>query len=316
MLGIALAALVMSTTASAQYPTKPIRLFVPAAAGDGTDIVARLLAHQLTESLGQTLVVENRPGAGGSIAAAVVAAAAPDGHTLMLANGSSHGVTPGLYPHLPYDTLTDFAAITLIAVSPNLLVVNPNTPAVDIASFLAWVRANPGKVDVASAGNGSLSHLSVEMLRSLGHLSIVNVGYKSAALALNDLAAGQVAAMIINIPSTLALVKAGKLRAIATTSATRTSLMPDLPTLAEAGLTGAETLAWFGLVAPARTPVAILRRLQSETARALARPELREQLHSMGAEPVGNSPEAFANFMKSEITKYTKVIHEAGIKVE
>ena len=234
----------------------------------------------------------------------------------MLANGSSHGVTPGLYPKLPYDTLKDFAAVTMIASSPNLLVVNPSLPARTIAEFLAYARANPGKVNVASAGNGSLSHLSVEMLKSLGRIDIVNVGYKGAAPALNDLVAGQVAAMIINIPSTLPLVKAGKLRALAATSAGRTQLMPELPTLAEAGLTGYETLAWFGLVAPAKTPPEVIARLQSETAKVLVRPDVRAQLTNLGAEPSGNSSEAFAAFMQSEVSKYSRVIREAGIKVE
>ncbi len=308
--------LFICTSALAQYPNRPIRLIVPATAGDGSDVLARLVGRHLADALGQPIVIENRPGAGGSIAGAAVATAAPDGYTLMLANGSSHGVTPGLYPKLPYDTLKDFAAVTMIASSPNLLVVNPSLPASTIAEFLAYARANPGKVNVASAGNGSLSHLSVEMLKSLGRIDIVNVGYKGAAPALNDLVAGQVAAMIINIPSTLPLVKAGKLRALAATSAGRTQLMPELPTLAEAGLTGYETLAWFGLVAPAKTPPEVIARLQSETAKVLARPDVRAQLANLGAEPSGNSSEAFAAFMQAEVTKYSRVIREAGIKVE
>ncbi|MCX7153869.1 MAG: tripartite tricarboxylate transporter substrate binding protein, partial [Proteobacteria bacterium] len=281
--------LFICTSALAQYPNRPIRLIVPATAGDGSDVLARLVGRHLADALGQPIVIENRPGAGGSIAGAAVATASPDGYTLMLANGSSHGVTPGLYPKLPYDTLKDFAAVTMIASSPNLLVVNPSLPASTIAEFLAYARANPGKVNVASAGNGSLSHLSVEMLKSLGRIDIVNVGYKGAAPALNDLVAGQVAAMIINIPSTLPLVKAGKLRALAATSAGRTQLMPELPTLAEAGLTGYETLAWFGLVAPAKTPPEVIARLQSETAKVLVRPDVRAQLTNLGAEPSGNS---------------------------
>ena len=313
---LAVLALILATGALAQYPNRPIRLVVPATAGDGSDVLARLVGRHLSEALGQPIVIENRPGAGGSIAGAAVATAAPDGYTLMLANGSSHGVTPGLYPKLPYDTLKDFAAVTMIASSPNLLVVNPSLPANTIAEFLAYARANPGKINIASAGNGSLSHLSVEMLKSLGRIDIVNVGYKGAAPALNDLVAGQVAAMIINIPSTLPLVKAGKLRALAATNAARTQLMPELPTLAEAGLTGYETLAWFGLVAPTKTPPEVIAKLQSETAKVLARPDVRAQLANMGAEPSGNSSKAFAAYMQSEVTKYGRVIREAGIKVE
>ena len=311
-----LLALAFGAAALAQYPARPIRLIVPATAGDGSDVLARLVGRHLSDALGQPVVIENRPGAGGSIAAAIVATAAPDGHTLMLANGSSHGVTPGLYPKLPYDTLKDFAAITMIASSPNLLVVNPSFPAHTIAEFLAYARANPGRINIASAGNGSLSQLSVEMLKGLGRIDLVNVGYKGAAPALNDLVAGQVQAMIINIPSTLPLVKAGKLRALAATSARRTPLLPDLPTLAEAGLSAYETLAWFGLVAPANTPPAVIAKLQSETAKVLARSDMREQLAGMGAEASGNTPAAFAAFMQSEISKYGRVIREAGIKPE
>jgi len=313
---LAALALVFCSAALAQYPTRPIRLVVPSTAGDGSDVLARLVAKHLSDALGQPIVIENRPGAGGSIAGAAVASAAPDGYTLMLANGSSHGVTPGLYPKLPYDTLKDFSAVTMIASSPNLLVVNPSLPANTIAEFLGYARANPGKINIASAGNGSLSHLSVEMLKSFGRIDIVNIGYKGAAPALNDLVAGQVSGMIINIPSTLPLIKAGKLRALAATSAKRTALMPEVPTLAEAGLAGYETLAWFGLVAPAKTPAEVIARLQTETARVLARPDVRAQLTNMGAEPSGNSPEAFAAFMQSEVAKYSRVIREAGIKVE
>ncbi len=313
----------LSGTAQAQgnastgsWPTKPLRLFVPSTAGDGSDVLARLVTRPLGEALGQTFVIENRPGAGGSIAAVAMLGAAADGYTLMLGNGSSHGVTPGLYPRLPYDTLRDFTAVTLIATSPNLLLVHPSLPVRSMAEFLSYVRANPGKLNIASAGNGSLSHLSVELLRSQGQLELVNVGYKGAAPALNDLVAGQVNAMIINIPSALTLLQAGKLRALASTSARRTSLMPELPTLAESGLPGYDTVAWFGLVAAAKTPPEMVARLHAETQKVLARPELREQLARLGAEPATLSSEAFAGFMRNEVTKYSKIIRDAGIKVE
>ncbi len=311
-----LVSLVPQGDARAQYPTRALRLLVPAGPGDGTDVVARLVARPLADALGQPVVIENRPGAGGSIAGAQLSTAPADGHTLMLVNGSSHGVTPGLYANLPYDSVRDTAPISLIAVSPNLLVVNPAHPATTLAEFLAWARSHPGKADIASAGNGSLSHLSVEMFRRQAQIDAVNVGYKAAAPALTDLMAGQVSAMIINIPSTLALVKAGRLRALASTGSRRTPLLPDVPTLAEGGLAGYETLAWFGLAAPARTPVAIVQRLNAEMLRTLARADIREQLATTGAEPAGGTPEAFGAFIQAEITKYTRVIRESGIRVE
>jgi tripartite-type tricarboxylate transporter receptor subunit TctC len=301
---------------SQQYPTKPVRLVVPATAGDGSDVLGRLVGRHLGEALGQSVVIENRPGAGGSIAGAAVVTSAPDGYTLMLANGSSHSVTPALYPKLPYDTMRDFSPVSLLAVSPNLLVVHPSVPAANIGEFLAYARANPGKLNIAAAGNGSLSHLSVELFRSMAKIDIVNVGYKGAAPALNDLVAGQVSAVIINIPSTLALVQAGKLRALAVTSAKRTALLPDLPTLSEAGLAGYDTIAWFGLAAPAKTPDEVVRRLNAETVKVMARPDVRESLVRLGAEASTNTPEQFAGFMRTELAKYAKIIKDAGIKVE
>ena len=311
-------ALVLAAGAAAaqeKFPSRPLRIVVGFGAGSATDILSREVAVKMADRWNQGVVVDNRPGAGAVIASEMLARASADGHTLAMVS-LGHAFNPSYLAKLPYDTLKDFAAVTMIASSPNLLVVNPSLPASTIAEFLAYARANPGKVNVASAGNGSLSHLSVEMLKSLGRIDIVNVGYKGAAPALNDLVAGQVAAMIINIPSTLPLVKAGKLRALAATSAGRTQLMPELPTLAEAGLTGYETLAWFGLVAPAKTPPEVIARLQSETAKVLVRPDVRAQLTNLGAEPSGNSSEAFAAFMQSEVSKYSRVIREAGIKVE
>jgi len=315
-LGLSGTAQAQGNATASSWPAKPIRLFVPSTAGDGSDVLARLVTRPLGEALGQSFVIENRPGAGGSIAAAAMLGAAADGYTLMLGNGSSHGVTPGLYPRLPYDTLRDFAAVALIATSPNLLLVHPSLPTRNMAEFLSYVRANPGKLNIASAGNGSLSHLSVELFRSQGQLDLVNVGYKGAAPALNDLVAGQVNAMIINIPSALTLVQSGKLRALASTGARRTSLMPELPTLSESGLPGYDTVAWFGLVAGAKTPPEVIARLHAETQKVLARPELRDQLARLGAEPASLSSEAFASFMRSEVTKYSKIIRDAGIKVE
>ena len=312
----ALIAVAVTPSAVAQYPTKPIRIVVPATAGDGSDVLARTVGQELTNLLGQTIIVENRPGAGGSVAADVVAKAAPDGYTLMLANGSSHGVTPSLYPRLPYDTLRDFAPVTLIGTAPNALVVGTSLPAANFAEFAAYVRARPGRLNIASAGNGSLSHLAGEWLKSAAAIDMVHVPYRGATPALADLVSGQTAAMVINIPTIQPLLRAGKLRVLATTGAKRAVSLPDVPTIAESGLRGYETVAWFGLVAPAKTPTDIVNRLASDTARALAAPAVRERLIAFGAEPVGNTPAEFGLFIRGEIAKYAKIIRDANVKVD
>ena len=308
--------LLASAPASAQYPAKPVRIVVPSTAGDGSDVLARTLAKALGESLGQTFLIENKPGAGGSIGADVVAKAAPDGYTLFLGNGSSHGVTPSLYARLPYDSINDFAPVALIATAANLLVVNAGLPVSTYADFARLAREQPGKVTIASAGNGSLSHLSVELLKSTARIDLLHVPYKGAAPGVTDVTGGQVQAMIINIPTVMPLVKAGKLKALAVTSAKRAVSLPEVPTLAESGLAGYETLAWFGFLAPARTPPEVLATLHREVQKALAKPEVREALARLGAEPSGIGPAEFAGFIKSEIAKYAKVIKDAGIKVD
>jgi tripartite-type tricarboxylate transporter receptor subunit TctC len=300
----------------AQYPTRPVRIVVPATAGDGSDLLARTLAKAMSESMAQPFVIENRPGAGGSIGAAVVAKSVSDGYTLFLGNGSSHGVTPGLYARLPYDTVNDFAPIALIATAANVLVVGSDVPVTSYADFARLAREQPGRITIASAGNGSLSHLSVELLRSMARLDLLHVPYKGAAPGIADVAGGQVQAMIINIPSVMPLVKAGKLKALAATSASRPSSLPEVPTLAESGVSGYETLAWFGLLAPAKTPPEIVTSLHAEVQKALARPEVRETLARLGSEASGMGPGDFRTFIGSEIAKYSQVIKDAGIKVE
>jgi tripartite-type tricarboxylate transporter receptor subunit TctC len=313
---VAGAALLMCALAQAQYPARPVKIVVPSTAGDGSDVLARTLAKAIAESVGQQFVIENKPGAGGSIGADAVAKAAADGYTLFLGNGSSHGVTPGLYPRLPYDSVGDFAPIALISTAANVLVVGAGVPAASYADFARLAREQPGRVTIASAGNGSLSHLSVELLRSMGRLDLLHVPYKGAAPGIADVAGGQVQAMIINIPSVMPLVKAGKLKALAATSARRPASLPEVPTLAESGVAGYETLAWFGLLAPARTAPDIVAALQREVQKALVRPEVRETLARLGAEASGLGPADFLAFIKSEIAKYGKVIKDAGIKVE
>ena len=300
----------------AQAPSKPVRLVVPAPAGDGSDVLARAIAQEMSAGLGQPVLIENRPGAGGSIASDMVAKAAPDGHTLILGNGSSHGVTPSLYPRLPYDTLKDFAPITLVATAPNVLVVSASLPVSNVREFIAHAKTRPGQLHIASGGNGSLSHLSAELFKSMAGVDLVHVPYKGAAPGLTDLAAGQVAAMIINIPSAQGLLKSGRLKALATTGQQRAAALPEVPTLDESGLKGYETTSWFALLAPARTPAAAIDRLQGETAKALATPAVRERLATMGLTPVGNTPAQFDAFMRAEIAKYAKVIKDAGVKID
>ena len=309
-------ALLFSALVHAQYPTRPVKIVVPSTAGDGSDLLARTLAKAMSESMGQQFVIENKPGAGGSIGAVVVAKAAPDGYTLFLGNGSSHGVTPGLYARLPYDTLNDFAPIALIATAANVLVVGSDVPVASYADFARLAREQPGRVTIASAGNGSLSHLSVELLRATARLDLLHVPYKGAAPGIADVAGGQVQAMIINIPSVMPLVKAGKLKALAATSAKRPTSLPEVPTLAESGVAGYETLAWFGLLAPAKTPPEITTALHREVQKALARPDVRETLARLGSEASGMGPGDFQAFIKSEIAKYGKVIKDAGIKAD
>lgn len=309
-------ALLEPTIAAAQYPTKPVRIVVPSTAGDGSDILARTLAKALGESLNQQFVIENKPGAGGSIGADAVAKAAPDGYTLFLGNGSSHGVTPSLYARLPYDSILDFAPVSLLSTAANVLVVGAAVPVASYADFSRVAREAPGRTTIASAGNGSLSHLSVELLKSSAKMDLLHVPYKGAAPGVADVAGGQVQAMIINIPTVMPLIKAGKLKALAVTSAKRAASLPDVPTLAESGLTGYETLAWFGVLAPARTPPEIIATLHREIQKALARQDVRDTLARLGSEPSGMAPAEFSVFMKSEIAKYGKIIKDAGIKVE
>jgi tripartite-type tricarboxylate transporter receptor subunit TctC len=306
----------VTTLAAAQYPDKPVKLVVPATAGDGSDLLARALAKSLGDALGQPFIVDNKPGAGGSIGANMVAKSPANGYTLFLANGSSHGVTPGLYSKLPYDSVQDFSPIALIATAPNLLVVNTATGLQSYADFVRLARQQPGKVTIASAGSGSLSHLSSELLKSSAGIDLLHVPYKGAAPAMTDLMGGQIQSMIINIPTVLPFIRSGKLKPLAVTSAKRSPELPDVPTLAESGLTGYETVAWFGLLAPANTPPQIVQQLQAQVQKSLLQPDIRDTLARMGADASGLGSRDFATFIKSEIAKYSAVIKSAGIKVD
>jgi tripartite-type tricarboxylate transporter receptor subunit TctC len=306
-----------ATGASAQgFPTKPIRIVVPFPAGGTTDVLARAAAQKLTETLGQPAVVDNRPGAGGNIGAELVAKSAPDGYTLLMGTVGTHAINPGLYPKLPYDHVKDFAPVILVAGVPNVLVVNPSLPVNSVQELVAYAKANPGKLNFASSGNGTSIHLSAELFKLMAGVQMTHVPYKGSAPALQELVGGQVQLMFDNLPSSLALIKAGKLKALAVTSKERAPALPDVPTIAESGLPGYDASSWFGLLAPAGTPPPAIARLNGEIAKWLATPEAREKLLAQGANAAGGTPEDFARFIAAETAKWQKVVKESGAKVD
>ena len=310
-----MAAIAFSAQA-ADYPEKPIRLLVPAAPGGGADFVARILGVKLTEALGQTVVVENRAGASGTIAADNAAKSAADGYTLLMGQSTSVVIAPHLYKKLGYDTLRDLAPVTLVAQVPNILVVHPSVPARTVSEFIALARAQPELLNYGSSGNGAPSHLAGEMFKSATGVKMVHVPYKGAGLAVNGLIAGEIQVMFAPIVAVLPQVKAGRLRALAVTSAARSAAAPELPTLAESGLPGYEISSWFGLFAPANTPAPVIERLYRETAKALQSPDVRERFAREGAEPVGSSPADFTGYVRAEYAKYTRIVRDSGIKAD
>jgi len=310
------AALVAPGEAPAQgYPTKSIRLVAPSTPGDAPDVIARLVAERLSAALGQQVVVENRPGAGGVVGSEIVAKSAPDGYTLIMGNAGSHGINAAVYSKLPYDILKDFAPVSQIAVAPNIFVVNPGLPVTTIPEFIAYAKARPGQLSYASGGNGSSSHMSMELLKSMAGIDVVHVPYKGSTPALTDVISGQDAVMSVNMPPAVPHVKSGRLRALAVTTRSRTPSMPDLPTVAES-LPGYETVAWFGVLAPAGTPKDVINRLSAEIAKIARSPDMRERLEGMGAEPVGSTPEEFGAVMARDIAKWTALAKSVGIKID
>ena len=298
------------------YPTKPIRLVVPFPPGGATDILARDVAQKLTESWGQAVVVDNRPGAGANIGTELVAKSAPDGYTLLMGTVGTHAINPSLYAKLPYDHVKDFAPVILVAGVPNVLVVNPALPVNSVAELIAYAKANPGKLNFASSGSGTSIHLSGELFKVMAGVEMVHVPYKGSAPAVQDLIGGQVQLMFDNLPPSLPQIKAGKLRALAVTSAARAPALPDVPTMAEAGLPGFEASSWFGILAPTGTPPAIVAKLNAEIAKWLATPEAKEKLAKQGANAAGGSPEDFAKHIAAETAKWAKVVKDSGAKVD
>ena len=297
------------------YPVRAVRIVVPFAAGATNDIVARLFARKFSEQTKQPFVVENRAGGSGIPGAEFVAKSAPDGYTLLLGNTSLLGIHVSLYSKLPYDP-RDFAPVSVLAISPSALVVHPSVPAKSASELIAHAKASPGKLNYASAGNGTPFHLSAELFKAQTGTNMVHVPYKGAAPALSDLLAGEVQLMFDNIPSVLPHIRSGKVRAIATTGATRLSLLPEVPTLAEAGFKNAQSVSWFAIVAPKGTPKDIIARLHAEIVKAESQADVRQRLYELGAEPVGNSPEEAAEHIRAEIAKWEKVIKESGAKAD
>jgi tripartite-type tricarboxylate transporter receptor subunit TctC len=295
------------------YPVRPVKIIVPLAAGGGVDIVARSLAAKLTEQFKQPFIVENRPGAFTNIGSDAVAKAAPDGYTLLMAS-PSNTVNGSLFKNLPYDTLRDFTPVSQIAYGPLALVVNPSVPARTLPELIALAKASPGKVSYASSGNGSSQHLAGELLRGAAKVELIHVSYKGGAPALIDLMGERVDFMFNNTLEVLPHLKSGKLRAIAVTSARRTDVLPDVPTVAESGYPGFEATVWWGLLAPAGTPREIVNALQREVTRAMQTAELQERFKGMGAEIVASSPDDFGKFLRTEIDKWARVIKDAGIR--
>ena len=317
MMALSAAALARPGLAFADtWPAKPIRLVVPFSAGAGvSDILARLVSAPLSAGLGQQIVIDNRPGAGGNLAADIVAKAAPDGYTVLL--GSSFlAVNAFLYAQTPFDSLSDFVPVSSVAINPLLLVVHPSVPATSVAELVALARAKPGQLNYGSGGIGSTPFLATELFKARAKIDITHVPYKGGAPALADLAAGQLSMMIENVPGTMPFVRSGKMRGLAITSRTRSPLQPDLPTMIEAGVPDYEMIGWNGLFVPKGTPTEIVARLQAALATALARTEVKEQLAGIGAEPVGDSPPAFAAFFRAETTRWGKLIKDLGIKPE
>jgi len=310
---LAVSAAALPAAHAADYPNRPIRLVVPSAAGGGTDIVGRLLAQKLSQSLGQQVYVENKPGAGQMIGIDMVAKAPADGYTLLMA-ASTLALNPIMYKKVPYDTLRDLAPISEIASLPNVLVVHPSVPAKDVEQLLALARRSPGKLTYASAGVGTSPHMSMELFASMANVDILHVPYKGTGPAILDLVAGQVSMMMGNTLSVLPHIKAGKLRALGVSSKDRNAALPDLPAIGAAGVPGYESVQWYGLLAPAGTPPAIVERIHAEAVRALASDDMKRQLATEGATPVGSSPGEFGTLIRTEIDKWTALAKAARIE--
>lgn len=315
---IAISMVVPNISGAQAWPTRQaIKFIVAYPPGGASDVTARLLSTKMSPSLGQTVVVENRPGANGIIALELVAKAPPDGYTILMANVGPNSINPGIYKSLPYDPIKDFIPVTLTSQMPEILAVSPTLPLKTVKELIAYAKANPGKLNFASAGIGAMNHLLGEQFKSLFNLNIVHVPYKGDALAITDLISGKVQMMFPTAIAGMSHVKAGRLRALAVTSKTRAVTLPDVPTLAEAAdLPGYEGVAWGGVMVPAGTPPEIVKRLNVEINRCLKLPDVVEKLASLGTEALGTTPEEFADYLKNEIDRWKKIARQSNVKLD
>ncbi len=298
------------------YPAKPIRAIVPFPPGGINDFAARSVSIKLGEALGQSVVIDNRPGAGGIIGTQLAAQSVPDGYTLSIGSVATHAINQSLYKKLPYDVLRDFAPITNILNAPNLVVVHPSLPAHSVKELITFAKSRPGQINYGSAGSGTSTHLSVELFKQMTGVNMVHVPYKGAGPSVTDLVAGQISVIFASMPSALTLAKAGRLRALAVTGRNRSPSAPELPTVAEAGVQGYEFSGWVGIFAPAGTPLEIVARLHSETLKILRLPETKERFFSQGVEPGGMPAQEFSAFVKAEIAKWGKVVKFSGARAD
>jgi len=307
----------MPAAAFAQaFPTKPITIVVPFAAGGTTDILARLMGQYLSTELGQPVVVDNRAGAGGNIGGQYAAKAPADGYTLFMGTVGTHAINAALYKKMPFDHIKDFAPLSRVAMVPNLLVANPAQPFKTVPEMIAYAKANPGKINFGSPGNGSSPHLSGELFKSMAKVDITHIPYKGSAPAVTDLLGNQISIMFDNLPSVIPHVRSGKLRAIAITTAKRSPELPNVPTIAEAGVPGYEAMSWFGMFAPAATPAPVLAKISAALTKVLANPDVKKKIADQGGEPANDTPAQFATFIQAETSKWAKVVKESGASLD
>jgi tripartite-type tricarboxylate transporter receptor subunit TctC len=311
---IAIALALIAPFATGQpYPNRPVRLVVGFPAGGNVDIPARIVAAKLAEIWGTAVVIDNRAGAGGNIGSEFVARAAADGYTLLVCNAASHGINPSFYRNIGFDAVRDFAAISSIGSTANILLVHPSMPVATVRAFVAYAKANPGKINMASAGVGTSQHMALELFKSMTGAQLVHVPYKGGHPALMDLLGGQVPGMFAAVPTSQPVIKAGKVRALGVTSPKRSPKLPEVPTIAESGVPGYAVTSWYGLCAPAAVPKQILAKVHDDLLKALAMSDTRERLAEQGIDVGGSGADEFAEFIKSEVAKWARVIKEAGI---
>jgi tripartite-type tricarboxylate transporter receptor subunit TctC len=316
LLALAAGTLAPAPATAQAWPAKPVRMVVPFPPAGGTDVIARVIGPRLGEALGQQVLIDNRAGANGNVGTELVARAAPDGYTVLLNGGGTLAVNPSLYSRLPYDSVRDFAPVSMVALQPSVLVVHPSVPARSVSELITLARSRPGQLNYASSGSGSLAHLCAEVFKRMAKIDMLHVPYKGAGPSLADLLAGQVHLIFASSPSVMPHVRNGRLRALGVTTAKRVRATPDVPTIAEAGLPGFELTGWYGLLAPAGTPSPVVNRLNVDLVKTLNVADVQEKLVDQGLEVATSTPREFADFLKAEIAKYARVVREAGVKVD